>query len=128
MVHASFILPGLYQSEYTPHRTWADALIMLHGMPVAQHHVTIQWPIDDLHMPDTRVLHHIAELGATLVRGGSSVVVMCERGVNRSGLVTALIVRELQGVSGAEAVALIRARRQGSLRNPDFVAYLESLA
>jgi hypothetical protein len=126
-VHASLILPGLYQSEYTPYLTWGDVLITMYGMPVAQHGLTIQWPIDDLWLPDVDRLHQLAELGASLVRGGSSVVVMCERGMNRSGLVTALIVRELEGLSGADAVALVRARRAGALKNLDFVNYLETL-
>ena len=127
MIDASLIRPGLYQSAHTPHPTWGDALICLSGMPVAEHAVTIEYPFDDWRVPDGDKLHDVARTGATLVREGKSVVVMCEKGQNRSGLVTALILRELEGLSGAEAAQFVRTRREGSLRNPDFVAYLESL-
>jgi protein-tyrosine phosphatase len=50
----------------------------------------------------------------------------CSGGFNRSGLVAGLILNEL-GVSGAEALARIRARRPGALFNETFADYLASL-
>ncbi|MEX1104389.1 MAG: protein-tyrosine phosphatase family protein [Dehalococcoidia bacterium] len=52
------------------------------------------------------------------------VYVMCHHGMNRSGLVAGLILREL-GVSGADAVARILAARPGSLSNQTFRAIVE---
>ncbi|HKS91968.1 MAG TPA: hypothetical protein VJQ83_08570 [Tepidiformaceae bacterium] len=45
-----------------------------------------------------------------------AVYAMCTHGMNRSGLVTGMIMREL-GMSGAEAVGRILAARPGSLSN-----------
>ena len=53
------------------------------------------------------------------------VYVMCHHGMNRSGLMAGLILREL-GVSGAEAVGRIVAARRGSLSNRAFRAILEA--
>ncbi len=53
------------------------------------------------------------------------VYVMCHHGMNRSGLVAGLILREL-GVSGTEAVARILAARPGTLTTQAFRAIVES--
>jgi hypothetical protein len=53
------------------------------------------------------------------------VYVMCHHGMNRSGLVAGLILREL-GVSGDAAIARIAAARPGALSNRAFRAILEA--
>lgn len=58
---------------------------------------------------------------------GSSSHSSCEEGRNRSGLVTSLAVRELCRVSGADAVARVRAARGGMLANRTFAAALAGL-
>lgn len=54
-----------------------------------------------------------------------SVYVMCQQGLNRSGLLTGMILREL-GFSGADALALLRALRPGCLSNLTFRGLVES--
>jgi protein-tyrosine phosphatase len=47
-------------------------------------------------------------------------------GHNRSALLAGLIL-VYGGLSGAQAVALVRAKRQGALYNKTFAAYLQAL-
>lgn len=56
--------------------------------------------------------------------GGDTVLVRCQAGMNRSGLVTALVL-VMAGLTPAQAVTLIRARRSaGALFNEHFVIWL----
>lgn len=65
---------------------------------------------------------------ARLLGNGEHVLVYCFYGRNRSGLVCALIIRELLGITGAQALALLHRARKGSVKgNPHFVKYLEGL-
>jgi len=64
---------------------------------------------------------------ADLVRDGQSVLVTCFQGRNRSGLISALALVELEGISGAEAVEKVRIARPEALRNPGFVDFLEQI-
>lgn len=57
-------------------------------------------------------------------RGPERLLVMCHHGMNRSGLVTGLVLREL-GLSGPEAVSRIVVARPGSLSNHAFRAIIE---
>jgi hypothetical protein len=70
-----------------------------------------------------------AEIAVTARSSGNGaperVYVMCHHGMNRSGLMAGLILREL-GIAGAEAVGRILAARPGSLSNQAFRAILEA--
>ncbi|NIR28734.1 MAG: dual specificity protein phosphatase family protein [Gammaproteobacteria bacterium] len=65
-----------------------------------------------------------ARLGALRVARslveGQQVLVTCWRGRNRSGLVCALALRQLYGLSGHRAIARVRAARPTALTNPAF--------
>jgi protein-tyrosine phosphatase len=65
-------------------------------------------------------------LGAEIVGGGRKVLCHCLMGFNRSALVAGLILVHL-GMSGPEALAMLRDRRPGALYNPVFAEYLASL-
>lgn len=72
----------------------------------------------------------IAETAARVAernRSGKRVYVSCQMGINRSGLVMALAVRELTAASGREAREWVQSRRQGSLRNRHFSSLLDAL-
>ena len=88
----------------------------------------IYFPIhdDDERMPSLTKLRPLGQLGASLVRGGHTVLSHCGMGYNRSALIAALVLIEL-GMPGPSAVARLRARRPGALYNPLFVKFLESL-
>jgi protein-tyrosine phosphatase len=68
----------------------------------------------------------VADAGSAL-RRKEGVLVHCHAGRNRAGLVAALIVRQTYGVSGVEALRLVRAGRPNAVANLAFEAYLEGL-
>jgi protein-tyrosine phosphatase len=67
-----------------------------------------------------------AEL-AQHIRDGDTVLTMCNAGRNRSGLLSALIVRELTGLPGAAAMAVVRHHRPNAIANPHFEEFLRGL-
>jgi protein-tyrosine phosphatase len=85
------------------------------------------WPIDDGPLPDLSRLEDISNLVVEQVKAGWKCLSHCAAGINRSGLVNAMVVRQLLKLSGHDAIAYIRAHREGALSNPAFVQYLESL-
>ena len=84
-------------------------------------------------LPDGRIYDRAAEVVETLgvrvaeeIKRGGVVLVHCWGGRNRSGLVTALALTRLRGITGAEAVRAVRGVRRGALVNQFFVNYLET--
>ncbi|MBZ5498469.1 MAG: dual specificity protein phosphatase family protein [Acidobacteriia bacterium] len=86
----------------------------------------IYFPIYDDELPDTEKLHAVAKLAAGLVERGERVLSHCGLGLNRSALVAGLTLTYL-GMSGKEAVRLLREKRPGALFNENFANYLQSL-
>lgn len=73
-------------------------------------------------------LEDLARQLACRVRAGKgAVLVHCRAGRNRSGLLAALVVRELRRCTGKEALHQVRLRRPNAVANPAFEAYLEGL-
>jgi dual specificity protein phosphatase-like protein len=98
-----------------------------HGVPTTPGGLLyVYFPFEDETLPDPEKLHALAAMGAELVGTGQRVLCHCLLGFNRSALVAGLILVHL-GMSGPEAVALLRERRPGALYNETFAAYLESL-
>ena len=69
----------------------------------------------------------MALIAAGQIQRGGCVLVMCHAGRNRSGLLTALTLRQLDGISGEQALSRVRAARPRAVANPSFAAYLEDL-
>ncbi len=78
-------------------------------------------------LPDIEQVEELVGHVVDSVRAGRRVLVHCSFGKNRSGLVVTLAVRELLGVTGAKAVALVRSRRHRAVNNQTFAAYVEAL-
>lgn len=83
-------------------------------------------------IPDGRLKNRLAILAlacdlAAGIEDGGCVLTMCNAGRNRSGLLSALIVRELSGISGAAAMEVVRLHRPRAIANPNFEEFLESL-
>lgn len=65
-----------------------------------------------------------AEVAAEWYRAGKRILITCGAGLNRSGLVTGLTMRNL-GFTADDAVALIRrARGPNAIKNSNFVAFI----
>lgn len=137
------ILPGLYQGG-TPDEDWAgdefvmrfadqsmdrfDAVVTLFSWAAA-----CEWGVEELRygFPDADPCHadmsrvvRAARWAHTRWRDGDTVLVRCQAGLNRSGLVTALILM-LDGWEPAAAISRIRAQRAPvALRNDRFVEWL----
>lgn len=81
-------------------------------------------------MPDGLLKFDLLPVAVELARhidGGGTVLTMCNAGRNRSGLLSALIVRELTGLPGAAAMAVVRHHRPNAIANPHFERFLEGL-
>lgn len=147
-VDVSRVLPKLYQGS-TPHGTaetrgWAYTLAvrgfdtvvlcsqerqppteLLTGLEV------LRCPLDDnfFSFPETdfRRAVRTAERVARRVRADKRVLVVCTQGRNRSGLVNALALHMLTGLSGTACVQHVRRHRRHALTNPLFVRRLRAI-
>lgn len=86
----------------------------------------IYFPFEDRDLPDLRRLHELARLGASFIQSGHRVLSHCGMGHNRSALLAGLMLTYL-GMTGEDAVVLLRQKRQGALYNQNFAAYLQSI-
>ena len=84
----------------------------------ANHCLYVYFPFDDDDrlLPSVTKLRAIAQLGASLVREGHTGAEPLHQGLQPIRPVAGLILTEL-GMSGAEALARIRAKRPGALYN-----------
>jgi protein-tyrosine phosphatase len=139
-IEASRITPRLYQGSRPPTgnrvaNAGFDTLVLcaeefqppdnqFHGVQI------IRCPIDDTFVvKDDTWLPAVRAATAVCVslRRGAKVLTTCQAGRNRSGLVNALTLHMLTGMSGTDAVQLIQSRRPAALTNFGFVRALERL-
>jgi protein-tyrosine phosphatase len=87
-------------------------------------------PNDDTLKPtleQMRLAMNAARTVAKAVRRGAKTLVTCAMGWNRSGLISALALREITGCTGQKAVEIVQKARRNALINPSFVAMVSSL-
>ena len=89
--------------------------------------IEIAWNIPDGPVPNESFLLQLAETVAVWVSNRHAVLIHCGAGINRSGLLSALVVRRLTGESGRVCAEHVRQHKPGSLINGDFNTYLNSL-
>jgi hypothetical protein len=87
----------------------------------------------DYHMQDCAVvppvedLNELADLALGHVEEGTKTLIHCQGGLNRSGLLTGMVLR-LMGMNAPDAIALMRAQRDPMvLCNPTFERFLVEL-
>ena len=138
----SEILPGLFQGgtededvvqvaaygHRFAHETPYDVIVTLYAS--AQ---PAPWGVEELRFgfmdsalegPDIERVVRAARFAYQRWTAGDTVLIRCQAGMNRSGLVTALVL-VMAGLSPAQAVTLIRERRSsGALFNEHFVQWL----
>ena len=88
------------------------------------------YPIPDnkLSEEDAKWLLTVASnIAADIKYTGASVLSHCNAGRNRSGLMNALIIKELAHCTGKEAREIVQRERPNALANDHFVAFLDGL-
>jgi hypothetical protein len=133
------LVPGLFQSSEfskkdfsTLERLKIGAVIDLEGgldsLPSyignSNYKYWLIW--DQPVLPDLAQLDQVAKWGFDMWKSGKNLLVHCAAGRNRSGLVNGKILI-LNGMTGRDAVKLIKSKRTGALSNKVFSDYLESL-
>lgn len=90
--------------------------------------IYINYPIvDGRDLQDKDILKSLAALGYLLVyKKKLKVLIHCNEGINRSSLLSGLILHA-KGMKGGKIVAYIRRKRPGALSNPFFAKYLGNL-
>ncbi len=98
------------------------------GIPTISDRILyIYFPFEDRRaLPDLQRLHQAAKFGASLIESGDRVLSHCGMGHNRSALLAGVILTYL-GLTGEQAVTLLRQKRQGALYNEVFASYVQSL-
>jgi hypothetical protein len=87
----------------------------------------LHWPIEDGSLPNATLTHLLVSTITHARRLGLRVLIHCEEGRNRSALIASLVVRQILGVTGQEAVVVVRAARPGALTNRTFAKELALL-
>ena len=132
------VLPGLWWSglpdDWVQVRSQVDAVIDLADPgpgPSADELGELTYvkaPLEDGEtLPDQVLLDHLTGLVVDIMRDGRRVLVHCTYGKNRSGLLMALVVRELLGCDGPTALARVRAVRPRAVNNDGFAEWLSGL-
>ena len=133
------VVPGLWQGgtdDDWPHgipllpdgRFVFDVVVTLFedAPPVPEDVEEFRWHINDADLLDEDIPHlrRIAEAAHERWTEGSSVLVRCQAGINRSGLMTALIIMQ-DGITAKAAIQAVReARGPMALSNPSFEYWL----
>jgi protein-tyrosine phosphatase len=141
-IDADRIVPGLYQGSMPPQgNALREARFSVLVLAAKQYQpkadrfpgvTIIHVPLEDSHeltKEDIGSAMTVATRVAVAVRNGSRVLVTCLEGRNRSGLITALALRDLYGMSGSEAMLLVRQNRKNAsaLTNTTYQQFLLSL-
>jgi protein-tyrosine phosphatase len=97
------------------------------GLPQAPNSILyVYHPILDDDLPNLAKIEALGRLVADLVHSDHRVLVHCRMGFNRSVLVIATALTYF-GMSGAEALLHLRARRPGALFNETFANHVATL-
>ncbi len=76
---------------------------------------------------ELRIALGAARYALPILQGGGKVLSTCHMGLNRSGLVSALILHLWLGCDGTMATRMVQRARSGALRNPGFLECLGRL-
>lgn len=134
MIDADEIAPGLWQGARPDREAFRRfTLVVLCAREIQPSEcpgTVLRVPLDDcdeLTSSEWTLAQSTADRIASAVARGTRVLVTCHAGLNRSGLVTALTLRRLTGLSGAECVSIVRDRRHRALCNDYFARLVARL-
>ena len=89
--------------------------------------IYIYFPFEDERLPDLVKLHALGQLAATMMQHQRAVLIHCAMGFNRSPLMAGVALTYL-GLSGTQALELLRQKRVGALYNKTYADYVGSLS
>lgn len=86
-------------------------------------------PFDDAHLTqhEAEIATKAARLITKRLNGGMRVLVTCQAGRNRSGLVSALTLVMRRKITGKAAMEIVKKNRPRALTNTSFAAFLEGI-
>ncbi|MDE3096862.1 MAG: dual specificity protein phosphatase family protein [Chloroflexota bacterium] len=88
----------------------------------------IHWAVLDMpQLPDMQRMDDIADFCIRAIGHGGAVLSHCAAGLNRSSLLSGLIIHRLMGLRGPQVVAYLRQHRVGALSNETFARFLAGL-
>ena len=91
-------------------------------------HIPFEDDFDNLMpRPVLKSVFAAADKVVTHLKRGDKVLVTCWAGINRSSLVSAIVLHKLLGMSGSDAAHLIKFKRPGALTNELFLRMLSRL-
>lgn len=134
----SELIPGkLYQSgnitdfaklpSFRPQSVIVDLDQRMDANPPSQL-TYIHWGIIDMpQLPDMQRMDDIADFCIGAIQHGGAVLAHCAAGMNRSSLLSGLIIHRLMGLKGQQIIAYIQQHRQGALSNQTFAQFLAGL-
>lgn len=137
-INADRIIAGLYQGSAPPlgdalHRAGFAVLILAacEYQPSAEffsgvfvHRAPLDDHTEELSSLEWKTALQAATVAARVIAKGKPVLVTCQMGLNRSGLVSVLAMQLLTGCPAEEAIQRVRRCRTGALRNHSFVQQL----
>jgi protein-tyrosine phosphatase len=85
------------------------------------------WPLADARLPDPTNLDLIVTLILGRIEAGHRILVQCSQGLNRSGLLSAMVVQARLGGTGEDALHYVAERRERAMSNPTFTEYVRAL-
>lgn len=87
----------------------------------------VRLPMADSHVVNQDAIFLAAQHVVSAVRNSGRVLVHCNQGRNRTGVVVARALMTLDGISADEAIERFRNARPNGLANEHFVEYLRGL-
>jgi hypothetical protein len=85
------------------------------------------WPLADGRLPDLADLSLVVTFVLGRIELGHRVLVQCSQGLNRSGLLSSLVIQATRGGSGSDALEYLQERRERPMSNPTFLDYVRTL-
>ena len=87
----------------------------------------IHYPMPDGRLDEAQWIYigQLASFLAERIKQNARVLIHCNAGRNRTGLLAALVVARVKSISTEEALAYVRHRRPLAVDNPHFERYLE---
>ena len=84
----------------------------------------IWWPFVDGPVPDTRILERLTDIAVEFLKREEKVLISCAAGINRSNLLSCLIMMKFFGMSAKDAIEHIRQKNPFALVNDNYLNWL----